>query len=237
MMETNRSDNLTSLLTAVFEETGISHGGQVTWRISGDILELSTTVAYHRDPDQYRQAVIKAGQLLQALEYYSVINGRNLMVQSFPNLEETRLIAIARLPEDRSLNREDAHSLLIDDNSIIVILKSVASHHGLFFNPATVNSGSVKDLQKLATGLPETESLSDYFSLCSTTDNPFIWLKTGQWIELVRQISALNSHVNLPEICDTIPLESRSRLSLYFEDCSFTQALVLLPDYVTRMME
>lgn len=199
------------------------------FRISGNILELSVIPDYNTNPDKYRMGIIQAGQVLYAIERLAVSSGQLAQIQSFPNIEASQLVALVRLHRSYdSFHKTHPNGLHQDLNTpVITLLKSIASHYGLFFQ-----NQNGKELSRLLdifhTDQKKIESGGYFYSLCSTMDNPFLWLKTGQWIERVNQLIKENSSISAPDITFNLSKEKRESLNRAFPDCSYVQAIVHL---------
>lgn len=205
--------------------------GKSLWdyRVSGNILELSVKPDYNNNPEEYRLGVIETGQVLQAIERQAILSGQVTQVQSFPNIDESQLVALVRL--HRTYETDDTarpNGLKKGANTPAgTLLKSIASHYGLFFQ--NKNAGDDKIiLETFHSDQKKIESNGNFYSLCSTVDNPFLWLKTGQWINRVNQLVEESSSMSDPVITLNIPKDKRSSLNIDFTDCSYVQALVYL---------
>jgi len=109
----------------------------------GDVLELCARPDHIRDEEQYRQAVIEIGRILEFIERESRRENQPVLIKSLPGLLHPDLVAVVQ-PSERS---------------------SPA--------PAPVH-------QRLSLAVDRAEEIR---YLCSQSDNPFIWLETGRWIE------------------------------------------------------
>ncbi|MEX0993929.1 MAG: hypothetical protein WD599_00280, partial [Balneolaceae bacterium] len=184
-----------------------------SYRLSGNILEIIAKPKYSQDPDHFRIAVIRSGQVLQSIYHQAMLKNQNAMIQSFPNMEETRLIAVIRLQKaDKNMdskqfdklkyNRDSGNSQSYSSSQI---LKAVASHQGMFLQPLQTNPSDLSKQEEILSDLSIELADKSCFGLCGTSDNPFIWLKTGYWVERNRQLSDENSSFTLPDIYDNIP--------------------------------
>lgn len=199
-------------------------------RVAGNILELSVKANYRVEPEEYRRAVIKIGRVLQVIDHQAVLSGQSSQIQSFPSFEESQLVALVRLHKflglHTSLDKHNGKNVDVS-GTLPALLQSIASHHGLFFHK---NNGRSTD--KFENYIHDEFNMIDshesYYSICTTTDNPFIWLKTGQWIERVRQLSDDDPSISFPAIKSSFSKEQRSGLNKAFDDCSYVQALVII---------
>ncbi len=200
------------------------------YRLSGNTLELRVKEDYEENPEAYRLGVIQIGQILQTIDRHANEEGQSSQIQSFPNIEESQLVALIRLhklyrsPE----SNQTLNGAVIDSKTPIgTILKSIASHYGLFFHN---HSGESLDTvrQLLESDDQIIVPAGYYYSLCTTMDNPFLWLRVGQWIERVNQLLEETNTSSISALTYKISKEERTALNAEFPNCSYVQALVHL---------
>lgn len=211
---------LQDLIYDVAHRPNHSTGQLWNYRFSGNTLEMMVTPDYTDDPEAYRKGVIQTGRVLQALESALTGSGRILQIQSFPSLEESRLVAVARL--QRTYGPGVNGNQLASDSPPLTesLLKSCASQLSLSYQQLPEEA-----LDILKTGIDIRSDLSSnavFFALCSPIDNPFIWLKTGKWIEIVETVipeTSVRLTYNL-----SITLRSDFASSLAY--CNYVQAVI-----------
>ncbi|MEX0770832.1 MAG: hypothetical protein WD035_08870 [Balneolaceae bacterium] len=226
---------LKSILESVINQPDRYNNKLWTYRLSGNMLEIMARPKYNQDPDLYRMAVIRSGQVLQAFYQQARLKNQRTMIQSFPNMEETSLVAVIRLlkPDEGAKSKtsdyfkneqepEESHPSMNPQTLI-----AIASHYGMFLHPLCTDSSDLPKQELIFSELSIDLAGRSCFGLCSTSDNPFIWLKTGYWFERIRQLSESNGSLSMPSIHDEISKEKRSGMCFMFEDCPFVQALVL----------
>jgi hypothetical protein len=200
------------------------------YRISGNLLELSVNPVYSENPEEYRMAVIRIGQILQAIDHQAHLAGQESQIQSFPNIEESKLVAMVRLHRlYGSLDVKSRSNGLKSDSRIPIstLLKSISSHYGLFFH--NHNGSAVQEIHELfESDNQKIVQPGRFYSLCTTMDNPFLWLRVGQWIERVNQLLEENHSVIISAITHKIKREQRVSLNSAFADCPYIQVLVQL---------
>lgn len=211
---------LRDLIRDVAQRPNHAPGQLWDYRFSGSTLEMMVTPDYTDDPEAYRNGVIQTGRVLQALEKELTGSGRILQIQSFPSLDESRLVALARL--QRTYGPEiNGHQAPSDPAPAEPLLKSFASQLSLSYQQ--LPEDTLKNLQtRVDFRLPNLTSPTSFFVLCSAIDNPFIWLKTGKWIEKVQ--------MDLPEISGRITHDLsttlRSEIAAGLKYCNYVQALI-----------
>jgi len=198
------------------------------WEFSfaGNTLELTVKPNFVNASEMYRLGVIAVGQVIRALDDKAIANGYTTQIHSFPSLNETQLIASIRLhriygeaaaqPDTNSMPAQIAGS---DKN----LLKALASHYGLFFKA----SGCVSDTETHLNPGSDNKK-KKLFSICTAMDNPFIWLKVGQWLEGLKLLETQNNSFKKPFINCNIKSHKRTSLSSKFGNCSYCQVLVAL---------
>lgn len=180
------------------------HYGSHLWKynISGSVVELSVLPTIDKEMDKYRCAVIKIGQVLQALSVKFDHHDINYHIQSFPNLENPSLVAAIRIVTKKLTNgsSEAETPSGIDKNSIInsKTLSELAT-----FNQLSIDEIPVSSLT--AYGIDPKRETGKWFVISSQHDNPFTWLKLGTWNEMVFQTlpesEPENSPFSIVEFC------------------------------------
>ncbi len=195
---------------------------------SGNTLELSAKPNYAHSSDKYRMGVIAVGQVLRVIEHNAFLHHYQTQIHSFPSLDETQLIATIRLHKqfgDTNNKLISKQESINKTDSITKLIKEIASHYSFIFNLSAVNSEVVKAVRSFT----EKESSSNHvYSLYSTMDNPFIWLKVGQWLEGIKILLRANPHLKPPLIKTMLQAGQRTSLASSPTDSSYCQALVVL---------
>ena len=200
------------------------------YRLSGNTLELRVKEDYEVNPEAYRLGVIQIGQILQTIDRHAFEEGQTSQIQSFPNIEESQLVALIRLQKMYQVSEDNQafNGINTDSNTPIgTILKSIASHYGLFFH--NHNGGPLDTVRQLLESDDQIIAPGGYYySLCTTMDNPFLWLRVGQWIERVNQLLEESNTSSISALTYKISKEERTALNAEFANCSYVQALVHL---------
>jgi len=182
---------------------------------SGKVLELRVKPTIDREPAKYRLGVVQIGRIISRIETMAEQSGSKPQIQLFPNLSENTLAATVYWPgfeEGMKSNtpKENRRTPLSDAG-----IRVLAKNYDLAIVPD----------EALAS---DDETNSVYF-IVSTSNQPFIWLKLGQFIQnLKNQFNASPSSCNLSiDVLNNVgPDNSPSTHQL-----SYKQAKV----YVTRM--
>ncbi len=205
--------------------------GDELWvcRRAGDVLELSVKPDHIKEPENYRNGVIHIGRMIQAAEEYAEKSSRLADIHTFPSFEQSDLVAMIRFrkkiadqPSDNGLAQADSSKV-----TMATLLKSIASHQGFFLHPHNGNNTNRLD-ELMKAVLPDGAKGGRYYSLCTTLDNPFVWLRTGRWIEKVVQIIEENPSIPPPPFTYQINRDSRTTLNTEFSDCPYVQVITCL---------
>lgn len=182
---------------------------------SGKVLELRVKPTIDREPAKYRLGVVQIGRIISRIETMAEQSGSKPQIQLFPNLSENRLAATVYWPgfEEgmKSETPKEIRRTPLSDAGIRVLAKN--------YDLAIVPDESLAS---------DDETNSVYY-IVSTSNQPFIWLKLGQFIQnLKNQFNASQSSCNLSiDVLNKVgPDNSPSNHQL-----SYKQAKV----YVTRM--
>lgn len=157
--------------------------GKWTYRSSGNVLELLVLPQYVHNKNAFRCSVISAGQALAALrKQYSRAN-EELFVQTFPNIENPKVICSIRIDDSGYSKSDSAPASVIFENSFGTIdeyLLKTAGNFQLGIQDAYLSDETLK----LISGHTRFDHL---LLLVSKLDNPFTWLNVGYWKEAVNQ--------------------------------------------------
>ncbi|MEX2585150.1 MAG: hypothetical protein WD315_02075 [Balneolaceae bacterium] len=211
---------LRELIYDVAQQQIHSTGQLWNYRFSGNTLEMMVTPDYTDDPEAYRNGVIQTGRVLQALEGELTGSGRILQIQSFPSLDESRLVAVARLQQTYGPGINGMQASTDAPPQTKSLLKSYASQLSLSYQQLPEEA-----FKSLETEIEIRSNLASnpvYFALCSAIDNPFIWLKTGKWIEKVQMDLPKIS----PRITYDLPSAQRSEIAAGLKYCNYVQAVI-----------
>jgi hypothetical protein len=160
-----------------------------TSRSSGNLLELLVLPQYVHNKKAFRCAVISAGQALAALKTEYNKAGKEIFIQTFPHIENPRVICSIRF-DDIGYSKSDlAPEPVIFEKKcpdIDAYLHKTAQHFHLCTQSAYLNEEALKLINS------DSTTLSHTYLLVSSLDNPFIWLNVGYWKEAVTQYMRLH---------------------------------------------
>lgn len=159
-----------------------------TSRSSGNVLELLVLPQFVYNKKAFRCAVISAGQALAALKTHYNEAGKEIFIQTFPHIENPRVICSIRF-DDIGYSKSDlAPEPVIFEKKcpdIDAYLHKTAGHFHLCTKSAYLNDEALRLINC-------EKPFSHTYLLVSNLDNPFIWLNVGYWKEAVRQYMTLH---------------------------------------------
>ena len=204
------------------------HYGVDYWKysVSSNMLEISVKKEYLEHEDEFRKAVISIGKVLQALHLKLTEEGYQFHVQTFPNLDDSALIAAVRiLSKSRVKSPSNCpESLAKNEKMVPENLERFARANQLVLHK--IDSSDLKNVV-----IPAPDRDFNWYALCAKTDNPFIWLRVGYWQEYM---SCLEGYLPNGPILVTDTTICNNRLIL----CSsvsnrFVQLLLGIPTETT----
>ncbi len=195
-----------------------------TWkyRISGNVLEFSVIQKFTHDREVYRCSVITIGQILKNLTCKIEQMESHFLIQSFPNLESPEVIASIRL-EEFSEKIFNPFPVLSDQkifDSEEEKLISLAANYQ--FTLTRLNQSITEALNKRY----KLSSANKWFVLTSNHDNPFIWLKLGNWKESILKNCNKELNIKSPIIFDYCINNRPEDLYIRVPDSEILQALL-----------
>jgi len=159
-----------------------------TYRSSGNVLELLVLPQFIHNKKAFRCSVISAGQALAALKTHYNRAGTEIFIQTFPNIENPRVICSIRFDDiGYSKSQLAPEPVILEEKctNIGEYLLKTAEQFQLSTQSAYLNSEALK--------LVNNETAFDHtYLLVSGLDNPFIWLNVGYWKEAVSQYMKLH---------------------------------------------
>jgi len=140
------------------------------WKISkaGKVLEIWVIPDFEHAPDQYRLGVIQIGRVLEKILAYEMHSFSKLQLQLFPTIAEKQLAATIFWPE------------LITSN---LLSQSLDKPKLTFSSEALVEMAEQYNLTVCRRVDADNRPGFEHFDLLSTSNQPFIWIKLGQFIE------------------------------------------------------
>ena len=163
------------------------HYGTSLWNyhLSGHVLDLFVESPYLRDKKSYREAVVKIGMVLQAITNKLDEHESPYLIQSFPSLEDLRIVASIRIdkrgetqnnapPKKKKSDTEQVRETKL--NSLIKFAKSNQLQLIGIVKPNLPGHHKIPNIT------------INWYALCSKINNPFTWLKAGYWQEMANCI-------------------------------------------------
>ena len=204
------------------------HYGVAYWKynISGKILELSVKKEFLKQEGEFREAVISIGKVLQALRQNLNDEGYQHHVQTFPNLDDSALIAAIRILSAPATKKDTSRSdePTLDLELMPQTLERYARENQLVLYK--INSSDLKDVV-----IPAPDKDLDWYALCANHDNPFIWLRVGYWQEYMINLED-DLQSGLIVVTDTAISNNRLILNGSVNN-KFVQLLVGIPNETT----
>lgn len=204
------------------------HYGVDCWKynFSSNMLELSVQKEYLEHEMEFRKAVISIGKVLQALHHKLTDKGYQHHVQTFPNLDNSALIAAVRILSKSGVksNSSCPDHTLNDKKQLPVKLESFARANQLVLHK--IDPSNLKDVV-----IPAPDSDFNWYALSANNDNPFIWLRVGYWQEYMNCLEDF-LQTGLIVVKDTTICSNRLILSSSVSH-RFVQLLLGIPKEVT----
>jgi hypothetical protein len=203
------------------------HYGTSLWNyhLSGKVIDLYVESAYIRDKKKYRVAVIKIGMVLQAI--IKKLDEREIpyLIQSFPNLEDLRIVASIRI--DKSGESQNSAATPKKRTE-----KSPDRDTELDYLVNFASSNQLQLIEIAQPDLPDQHEIPyenvNWFALCSRINNPFTWLKAGYWQEMASSFNTCTESDQKLFIITEFPEKKKIRFLNNDSDNLTIQTLVAL---------
>lgn len=203
------------------------HYGADYWKynLSSNMLELSVQKEYLEHEDEFRKAVISIGKVLQALQLKITDEGYQHHVQTFPNLDDSALIAAVRIQSKSGVKSTSScpDNTLNEEKQLPLKLESFARANQLVFRK--IDPSNLKNVV-----IPAPDSNFNWYALSANNDNPFIWLRVGYWQEYMSCLEDF-LQTGLIVVTDTTICSNRLILSSSISH-RFVQLLLGIPKEV-----
>ncbi len=199
-----------------------------SYRLTDNWLELTVNPKYLTDDELNRVALIHCGKVLKAMDCEALDKGYMLHIQTFPEINKSRLVAIIRKLKMKTECRPGENICCPDsdpDLPLVTLLKNSAA--GFNLELLNVHNEPVFNNQYVET-LPASENQNEIncLTLCSFSDNPFIWLKIGYWLEYLEQLKKHRSDSKDIQVDFALPKQDRAHLEDPQHDHNYRQAVV-----------
>ena len=147
---------------------------------SGKVIELRVKPCMDTDPHCYRLGIIQIGRIISRIRSMNSKEGTRPRINLFPNLSETQLAAtifwpefLKALPKKIDPSNTNTPPVVSDER-----LLDIANQYGLSFIPA-LNLDYIEPVDTHRT-----------FTIVSHSNQPFAWIKVGQFIQELSDLYA-----------------------------------------------
>jgi len=214
----------------------IEHNESSFWnyRVSGNQIELIVVPNYLNEPEKYRRAVIKAGRALQEIQLTIESEGNKAMVQTFPSIDETQLVATVRIIKEE--NPPVKGFLPKFNQTKGEQFKSIANQFGMFISVFDCSLVSKIDELHIPEYFSDPENCEQVYILQSMRENPFIWLKTGMCLNRIESTIKKDSTIHMSYNFN-IPSEYREMLPVIEQASRFNQAIIFTKKRVAESIK
>lgn len=200
--------------------------GTVYWKyhLSSNMLELSVKKEFVQQESEYRNAVISIGKVLQALRQKLTGEGLQHHIQSFPNLDDSALIAAIRIFNSaKSKSKKSVNTQKGDEPAFMLeALENCAAANQL--NLHHIHPTELPDVV-----IPSPDKKFSWFALCADHDNPFTWLRVGYWKEYLQNLEDKNK-TGLIIVSDSVICNNRLILNGSVNN-KYVQLLIGIPEH------
>lgn len=153
---------------------------------SGKVLELHIRPSIDSQPEEYRLGTIQIGRVISLIQSMAVESDVVPQIQLFPNLAENQLAATIYWPDLLTENvKKPPISPSQKQRFTETDLNRMSSHYNLFAEKKSVSD----------------EDTMIRYEVLSRSNQPFIWLKVGQFIQELKEHqdidSPIQSHVKI----------------------------------------
>lgn len=187
-------------------------------RVSGNVIELSVNSVEITDKRKYRCSVITIGQVIKAIADRIEADGSQYHIQSFPSLENPKIIASVRIGSNGFspkhpyfLNASEKENISHSDLLQILCSKYQFQVYSL---PSSKIPASIA-----------TDGAKQWFVLSSVFDNPFIWLNLGYLKEIFIRFLSHEKPIQRILFDDLCHLEEDLQSDLHLPDNLKLQAI------------
>lgn len=180
---------------------------------SGKVLELRVRPTIDQKPEKYRLGVIQIGRLISRIQSLTEDSNSSPQIQLFPNLAESQLAATVYCPDLLEDIPQEAHKSQTDAAITVSDIEQLAAHYNLYTE--------ICDDDQPA---PEKGPV---LKIVSHSNQPFIWLKVGQFIQDLTD--RINSFKNRAEIAIEIDRTYKPERSTSERSVTYQQMTLTLP--------
>jgi len=189
---------------------------QVT--ISGKVLELRVTPSFDQDPANYRLGVIQIGRIIYRIKSIQEKSSTKPRINLFPNLSENQLAATIFWPQLLKSHVHLSPGRGAQKTISVSNIRELANKYNMFLKKQPAESMEhQKDENKYC------------YALLTYTNQPFVWLKLGQFIEELKCSAVKQASFSLDNL-SLMNAEKSSMKTGHESDNFYLQALIYLPE-------
>lgn len=177
---------------------------------SGKVLELRVRPTIDQKPEKYRLGVIQIGRIISRIQSLAETSDSSPQIQLFPNLAESQLVATVYCPDLLESKPQETHKSVTDITITPSDIEELAAHYNLYTDKED-----------------EATSKTQVLHIVSHSNQPFIWLKVGQFIQdLTERISSIKFRGEFSIEIDRMykPERSTSERSVTYQQMTITLA-------------
>jgi hypothetical protein len=192
------------------------------WQVtkSGKVLELRVTQSIDRDPKKYRLGIIQIGRIIYRINSFETRGSTKPRIQQFPNLSENQLAAIIYWPQLLKSEVDFTSLPTAQAEVTLPFISELAGKYNLSVKEQT-STGGIKSHQK--------NNKKSCYELSTVANQPFAWLKLGQFIEELKCCTDSHQQFSLDDIL-LLNGEKSSHKTEHESVNSYLQALIYLPE-------
>lgn len=178
---------------------------------SGKVLELRVRPTIDKKPEKYRLGVIQIGRIISRIQSLAEISDSSPQIQLFPNLAESQLVATVYCPDLLESKPQETHENVTDTTITPSDIEELAAHYNLYAEKNDDKQSATSTVQVL--------------HIVSHSNQPFIWLKVGQFIQdLTDRMSSIKYRGEIAIEIDRMykPERSTSERSVTYQQMTIT---------------
>lgn len=191
------------------------------WQVtkSGKVLELRVTPSIDRDPEKYRLGIIQIGRIIYRINSFESQGSSKPRIQLFPNLSENQLAATIYWPQLLKSQVDFTSAPKAQKAITLSFISELAGKYNLTVEKHPHSADSKKQ---------HNNDKTDCYALSTTANQPFAWLKLGQFIEELKCCTDSHQAFSLENI-SLLNGEKSSSKTGHESGNTYLQALIYMP--------